>query len=481
MLFSFFSKSKKLTSFIVFFMLTASSCLVPRISYAIVNGREVEYGARGVYQIFGPSNRCSSVLLRPRWLLTADHCVNSKKILENPSRISVTINSNFNVEGEEIVRHPDSASRHGPNKMDIALIRLSEAVTLPRYPELSFESREDIVNQDLACYGYGVPGEGTLRRAILRPSGIFTANHNRVFFRPNSRGQITAPGDSGAPCFLRSQQGRIATVVSAGATEPPYNHASHNVARTFARWVYRTMNWEKIPGAAVEIATGGNAVWMIGNGNNRLYKWDNINHQWRGTRVYGKKISVDNNGYPFFLTLDNKIKQITPDGIKETVPGKASEIAFGNDRIWILGEYKNPQGGHKVYYWEGRDVYEVPTPNGRGATSLSADPFLNRIWITTPSLEIYTGYRVDGEWKFHKFFGLAHDTATGGNDIGARNTWALGRSVENSGGYRVYRLDYENSSWTRILGRGGEKIAVDHKNNAWIIGPQNRIYRYWAE
>ncbi|MEM9269979.1 MAG: trypsin-like serine protease, partial [Pseudomonadota bacterium] len=420
------------------FSLLAAGLASALPAQAIINGDLEAYGTAGVYRKGGG---CSSVALSKRWLLTANHCVTAASVT-NPGVITVNLGSAGTATATRVVRHPQGTHISG-GRYDVALFRVDRDVPRASFPEFSTRTVNGALNKPVICIGYGVPGGGQLRSATLTPTEV-DANPTRVRIFANGKGQNTAPGDSGAPCFTDSTHRTIGLLSSAYSGNPNNpTHTRHHVASTFAAWATKVVNWQEMPGRAVEIATSQNGdVVIVGQSNanadgNRLYRW--TGSTWAQLPFQGKKVAVEADGRVWTVTTNGTIRRALIQGY-QTMPGKAAEIAIGGGQIYVLGRSSNGQGGRSLYRWTGSTWQQRNTPSG-GAVALDVDDQGNP-WVTTPDNRIHGSIPNGSSLTWVVTKGKAVDL-----DI-AGKSWVLGQSSLSDGGKGIFRWTTQ-ATWER--------------------------------
>jgi len=116
--------------------------------------------------------------------------------------------------------------------------------------------------------------------------------------------------------------------------------------------------WDKLPGCAKGIASGGGQTWVLGCGTGGaggadIYKWNGSN--WDKTDGAATAIAVGADGVPWTTGSDGKVWK--RNGTTwAAMNGCAKGLAIGTpDNVWALGCSAGGPGGQEVYKYRGPD------------------------------------------------------------------------------------------------------------------------------
>jgi tectonin-like protein len=225
-----------------------------------------------------------------------------------------------------------------------------------------------------------------------------------------------------------------------------------------------SQDWERMPGAAMEVAIGGGAVWAIGtdssqSGGHNIYKWEGGN--WKVYPGAGVRIAVDSSGSPWVVNSNHEIYRWSggAGGQWSKLPGSATDIGAGGGAVWVLGT-NAVDGGYGVWRWNGSDWSSVDGAAVHIAVDSKGHP-----WVVNSSHTIFSYQPSTATWK------AMSGSAT---SIGAGSTvWVTGTD-EASGGFGIWKL--EDSTWHKHSG-GGVSIAVGPGDRPWVVNDAHEIYR----
>lgn len=169
---------------------------------AIIGGQETATHPEVAALVYDGDFLCSAVLVGPRQLVTAAHCLYG---LENdPTPLGAVFAANVTgatiMDVADAVVHPDYAST--PSQ-DIAIAWLADDAPVPPVPWNATPLTDADLGAPIEIVGFGDPAFGDdagdrLRRTATVPLGELTSTHARW----NEAGVGTCHGDSGGGAFM---------------------------------------------------------------------------------------------------------------------------------------------------------------------------------------------------------------------------------------------------------------------------------------
>lgn len=179
---------------------------------------------------------CSGTMLTNEWAIGCQHCyptdydnrLKEMFVYYDGEKTIKNGNTELNLFKQkqkivEFVRHPSNTAGSNPyyrslQGFDITLFRLENPLTINGSTtgfrrEIWDGESSQLNNQDLMCVGWGMVSDAidsmVLRKAVLKPivkleevvAGARVGD--RLHIQPNSKNQITMPGDSGCGCYVQ--------------------------------------------------------------------------------------------------------------------------------------------------------------------------------------------------------------------------------------------------------------------------------------
>lgn len=226
------------------------------------------------------------------------------------------------------------------------------------------------------------------------------------------------------------------------------------------------MQWERMPGAALEIASGGGAVWCIGtdyaqSGGRKIYHWQAGN--WQHYPGGAVRIAVDSRGLPWVVNSQHQIFRLTgvgPNGQWVRLPGSATDIAAGGGAVWVVGTTP-VNGGYGIWQWNGSNWTSVQGGAVRIAVDGRGVP-----WVVNSSHQIFEFRPAYGTWRLLP--GAARQIAAN------PGVWVTGMDPA-PGGFELWR--WNGSNWDKYARYGAVSIAIGPAGNPWVTNNSREIYR----
>jgi hypothetical protein len=217
-------------------------------------------------------------------------------------------------------------------------------------------------------------------------------------------------------------------------------------------------SWAGLPGAGIDIGSGGGQTWLIGTnpvpGGAGIYHWNGIS--WDVVPGGAVRISVDNGGHAWVINNAGNIFYWTGSGFA-VLPGLGVDIGVGGGQAWLIGTNQVP-GGYGIYHWNGGNWDPIPG----GAVRIAVDN-AGHAWVVNNAGNIY--YWNGG--GFVQLPGGAIDIAVNGGQA-----WVIGTN-RVLGGHGIYH--WNGAGWDMAAG-GANGIAVDTAGHPWVVNDANGIF-----
>jgi hypothetical protein len=212
--------------------------------------------------------------------------------------------------------------------------------------------------------------------------------------------------------------------------------------------------WRSIPGAALDISIGGDAVWHLGV-NRKMYRWNN--NGWAPIDGDALAIAVQSDGTLWHIGLNRSIYRRDGNHWSE-IPAIAYNVAAGQDgSVWHIGK------GGQLYQWNGGLGWDHI--DGVGAVDVAGK--VNDLWhISNSGGGIYR--RHGGAWI--RMPGEALDLSVGADG----SVWHVGQNSTSTFGNGIYR--WNGSSWDQVEG-AAVAIAVASNGLPWHINRRGQIFQ----
>ena len=237
-------------------------------------------------------------------------------------------------------------------------------------------------------------------------------------------------------------------------------------------------DWEQLPGLAVDIGAGVNgAVWIIGTGARRPYRWDGANWVKVDLAETCSRIDVDASNRPWVVTASNLIYRHNGVGW-ELAPGngRALDVGIGTDgNVFVIGTdrriYKHLNNAWSLW------------GTGSNAASIDVDmagiPYIvdtGNVFLACPNgcSGVAGGMGLDIGFGGPNFFTFG--TENWGWAIGLNDTiWARNKQTA------IANPDPRSATpaadgWVQANG-GARRITVGPNGRPWLVTHTNAIYR----
>lgn len=241
--------------------------------------------------------------------------------------------------------------------------------------------------------------------------------------------------------------------------------------------------WDVNPtGRATDIATGGGAVWAIGETaageDYPVFRkkpddsWEQIADSW------AVKVAVEPNGTPWVLNAAHNI--FRRRGVERTnrrgndwgtgpIPGGGTDIAVGAEgTVYLIGDDNAGGGNHSLFRWDGSAfVYEPGMTGVHVAVDSNGNPWVARADFTISR-------RMGGVWSTVPGNGLARDIAAGPNGA----VWMISTTAGGSD-YRIATWQEQGccNAWSRWVMTEGWATRVAVGDVPWVVNADHRIFK----
>jgi hypothetical protein len=230
--------------------------------------------------------------------------------------------------------------------------------------------------------------------------------------------------------------------------------------------------WETLPGAALDIGVGNDAVWIVGS-NNTLFKWDSTANTWIQSTGTANRIAVQPDGIPWDVQANGNIYQRSSNDATSGTwiqhAGCATDIGIGSEgSVWIVG-CTPAGGGYGMFKWSGTNW--VMDATGGSGTRIAVDS-TGKPWLVNNAGSIFkrtSGDANAGAWQV---------VAGGARDVGvgpAGYPWIIGTS-STTGGFNIFARDEQLGTWFSVPG-GATQIAVGRDGRPWTTDASGVIRR----
>lgn len=206
--------------------LLTNACSVIGLNTRIINGTACSDNNSPVVQIrILPDNdprefNCSGTLITATDVLTAAHC-----FLQSGSGRTFVVINNQSIPGTATL-HPSAAIVSDGDDVevvfDVAIVKLSRAVSLPTLPVLI--SDPVVTDEVISIYGYGLDENGVLGTLRSGQSRVDSVDEQHIAAEFTGDGSNSCNGDSGGPAVMAIVRDGISVpgivgLVSSGSVE----------------------------------------------------------------------------------------------------------------------------------------------------------------------------------------------------------------------------------------------------------------------
>jgi len=231
--------------------------------------------------------------------------------------------------------------------------------------------------------------------------------------------------------------------------------------------------WNTIPGAALDIASGGANTFALGTtaapGGRLIYQYVGGASVWQNIAGAAEVIAVSSGGQLWAAqnaAQGNTIYVLTGSGWVN-IPGAATDLAASGE-IYALGT-QAVTGGFLIYHSVGGAVVWQNIPGAAAQIALAVD---NQLWARQTNNDIYRYDPVGGTWT--SIPGKAVKLAAGNGLVYALGTTPI------PGGFPIYKYVGGAAVWQFVSGGAAVDLGVEANGAVWAIGDAstgNRISR----
>jgi len=231
--------------------------------------------------------------------------------------------------------------------------------------------------------------------------------------------------------------------------------------------------WELFEYNTVKIAVRDNIFWRLSDdnsgGNHYFFAWDHTTQSWIQSpgAVFTLAVSPTHtfciNTQPMLHIKAGTGPEITSTWFQHEL---ARDIKVGNTGyVWYISNTPTTGGYEIVMLYDVNGLGSQIIPGG--ATKV-APTYDNKAFIITDTNNIK--YWDGSTWIDYP--GQAQDIVVGSDGI----PWIVSM-VSTNGGYFIMKWDAGGQAWKSLEGIGGVFIALDSRDNPYIVSDNNIVYR----
>lgn len=216
----------------------AAETPAPGFHPLIIDGRVAEEGPWAARLLQGDQEACTSTVVAPNWILTAQHCVEGAG-----DTLNFNIGSLNQHEGENFKAKQGGVHVH--DTADLALVELERPTQATPSPLGTDGAVEN--GQTVQTYGWGATttdgNEGDNQSPVLKVADVTVTNVNGQDYRGGvaveaSRGDgIPAGGDSGGPMFAKSAVDGKYVQVGVASTSDRQSVTAYTKVTEYRDWI----------------------------------------------------------------------------------------------------------------------------------------------------------------------------------------------------------------------------------------------------